>query len=150
RAQLSFDVDRRKAKALGVATEDVFNTLQVYFGAAFVNDFNKFGRTWQVNVRAGAGLRNRPEDARLLKVRNAKGEMVPLGTIVAVRWAEGPGPVNRLDGAPMVEVTANPAPGVSLAEARALCEGQAEEVRKGLRWQARFRLTWLREIPAPK
>ena len=73
------DVDRAKAKTMGVALSDVFDTLQAYLGSYYVNDFNRFGRTWQVNVQADAPFRMNAETIKQLKVRNADGDMVPLG-----------------------------------------------------------------------
>ena len=76
---------------MGVPLSDVFDTLQVYLGSLYVNDFNRFGRTWQVNVQADAPFRAQPEDVAQLKVRNAAGEMVPLGTLADVRDISGAG-----------------------------------------------------------
>jgi multidrug efflux pump subunit AcrB len=140
--QLFVDVDRAASRQHGVALKDVFNTLQIYLGALDVNDFNQFGRTWRVQVQADPRFRQRGEQLRRLLVRNARGEMVPLGRLVSVRQVDGPLAVDRLDGKPMVQITANPAPGVSLAQARAFCEAQAA------RLPAHYRLTWLREMPA--
>src|SRR5581483_1390688 len=109
----------------------------------------RFGRTVQVAVQVEAA-RKQAEDLAKLKVRNAKGQMVPLGALAVVRELTAPAVVHRLDGRPAVQLTANPAPGGSLAEARALCEAAAEEVRKELRLPADYRLTWLREPPASK
>ena len=82
--QLYVDVDRVKAKKQGVALNDVFQTLQVYLGSAYVNDITLFNRSWQVNVQADARYRLRPEDVGRLRVRNASGEMVPLETMITV------------------------------------------------------------------
>jgi multidrug efflux pump subunit AcrB len=144
---LYVDLDRQKCQARGVKPRDVFDTLQVYLGSYYVNDFNRFGRTWQVVVQADARFRADAETIKRLKVRNAKGEMVPLAALLEVREIRAPRALDRLDGRPMVEVTANPAAGVSLARARALCESLAEEVRRELRLPAEYRLTWLRELP---
>src|SRR5260370_6500165 len=104
--QLYIDIDRTKCKTMGVPLTDVFNTLQVYLGGYYVNDFNRFGRTWQVNLQADAPFRLTADDIRDLKVRNAAGEMVPLGTIALIEDIGGPvnltrykirtaGPLNR-------------------------------------------------------
>ncbi len=93
--QLYVDIDRTKCKAMDVALSDVFNTLQANLGSYYVNDFNEFGRTWQVNVQADARFRVRPADVRQLKVRNGQGRMVPLGTVATVRDAAGPVLINR-------------------------------------------------------
>jgi multidrug efflux pump subunit AcrB len=148
RPQLYVDVDRTKAKELGVALDDEFNTLQVFFGSAHVNDVNGFGRTWQVTLQVAGEFRDNPEKIKELKVRNAKGEMVPLGTVVAVRATAGPEAVNRLDGRLVVEITANPATGVSLAQVRTLSEALAGETRKELGLSDRYSLIWLGSTPA--
>ena len=83
--QLYVDIDRTKCKTMGVALNDVFDALQVDLGGLYVNDFNQFGRTWQVNAQADIPFRMQPEDVRRLQVRNAKGDMVPLGTVAVGR-----------------------------------------------------------------
>ncbi len=88
--QIYVDIDRTKCKSMGVALSDVFNTLQTNLGAYYVNDFNQFGRTWQVNAQAESPFRSRPEDVARLQVRNAGGDMVPLGALAAVRDVTGP------------------------------------------------------------
>jgi multidrug efflux pump subunit AcrB len=142
--QLYLDVDRDKAKVMGVSLDDVFTTLQATFGRLYINDFNRFGRTWQVQLE-GKDLPKNVEDLKQLKVRNGKGDMVPLGAFVALRDVKGLTTLVRLDGRPMGEITANPASGVSPAEARSLCERLAEEVRKELDLPREYRLTWLGE-----
>src|SRR5262249_1974891 len=92
--QLYVDVDRVKAKSLGVSLSDVFNTMQVYLGSSYVNDFTRFGRNWQVNAQADSSYRIRPDDVGKLQVRNANGDMVPLATLVHVRDTTGPVLVN--------------------------------------------------------
>ena len=87
---LNVEIDRRQAKTMGVSIGDVFEMLQVYFGSYYVNDINRFGRTWQVNVQADTAYRDRVEDLKRLKVRNDKGEMVPLGAIADFRDTNGP------------------------------------------------------------
>src|SRR5207247_4695546 len=88
--QLYMDIDRVKVKTMGVALTDVFDTLQAYLGSFYVNDFNRFGRTWQVNVQADAPFRVDAETVKQLKVRNAAGDMVPLGAVAEVRDSTGP------------------------------------------------------------
>src|SRR6478736_1017599 len=83
--QLFVDVDRVQCKTLGVPLSDLFATLQVYLGGYYVNDFNRFGRTWQVNVQADAPFRMDVESLKQMKVRNANGDTVPLGSVVTVR-----------------------------------------------------------------
>jgi multidrug efflux pump subunit AcrB len=148
--QLYLDIDRTKCKALGVPFNAVFDALQVYLGGYYVNDFNQFGRTSRVIVQAAEPFRKDIERIKRLKVRSRNGAMVPLDTVVSVREIKGPLVLSRLDGRPMVEVTANPTAGVSLAQARAACEKAAEEVRQELNLPAEYRLTWLREMPAAR
>jgi multidrug efflux pump subunit AcrB len=152
RPQLYLEIDREKARKLGVALTDVMVTLQAYLGSFYVNDFNNFGRTWQVVVQAGGDARPGGLAGKLkrLQVRNARGEMVPLSAVMTVRDIQAPQALGRLDGLPMVELTANLARGVSPAEARALCEALAGEVSRGLRLSAEYRLTWLADAPAAK
>jgi multidrug efflux pump subunit AcrB len=111
--QLYVDIDRTKSKTLGVPLSAVFDTLQVYLGGYYVNDFNEFGRTWQVNLQADAPFRLDPDIVRRLKVRNSKGEMIPLGTVATVRDSSGPVMVTRYNLYPAAAVSGNSLPGVS-------------------------------------
>src|SRR5690606_14290245 len=88
--QVRAEVDREKAKAQGVALADLYDTMQIYLGSLYANDFNRFGRTYQVNVQADTRLRMQPNDLLRLKVRNADGDMVPLGAIVQLDESAGP------------------------------------------------------------
>ncbi|MBK9121384.1 MAG: efflux RND transporter permease subunit [Phycisphaerales bacterium] len=115
--QLYVDIDRTKAKRLGVPLSDVFNTLQANLGSLYVNDFNEFGRTWQVKMQADAGFRHTAEDVRRLRVRNAAGAMVPLGTLASVRDTTGPLLINRYNMYPSAAIQGAPAPGVSTGAA---------------------------------
>ena len=124
--QLYVDIDRTKAKALGVALDDVFATLQVYLGSAYVNDFTRFGRNWQVNVQADAGFRIRPEDIGALKVRSRDGKMVPLATLLSVRDTTGPAIVYHYNMFPSAEVSGGTARGVSSGTAIGLMEAVAQ------------------------
>jgi multidrug efflux pump len=101
--QLDIDVDRIKAKAQGVALTDVFSTLQVYLGSAYVNDFNLFGRTWRVYAQAEGHFRKSVEDIINLKTRNVSGEMVPMGSVVKIQQGFGPDPVLRYNGYPAAD-----------------------------------------------
>src|SRR5688572_30967600 len=83
--QLYADIDRTKARQLGVPVTDIFDTMQIYLGSLYANDFNKFGRTYSVRVQADAPYRARAEDVGMLKVRSANGDMVPLATLLRVR-----------------------------------------------------------------
>jgi hydrophobe/amphiphile efflux-1 (HAE1) family protein len=111
--QLYVDIDRTKCKMLGVALSDVFATLQVELGGLYVNDFNQFGRTWQVNAQADIPFRMQPEDLRRLYVRNGQGGMVPLATVAAVRDAGGPFVVNRYNMWPAAAINGSARPGMS-------------------------------------
>ena len=116
------DVDRVKALNLGVPLRSVFDAMQTYLGSAYVNDFNKFGRTWQVMVQADSMFRASPEDIKRLQVRNDKGKMVPLGTLVTVRDSLGPSRIDRYNMFPAARVGGEPARGVSSGEALALMD----------------------------
>ncbi|MDT3671300.1 MAG: multidrug efflux RND transporter permease subunit [Aromatoleum sp.] len=96
--QLDAEVDRVKAKAQGVPLTNVFDTLQTYLGSAYVNDFNQFGRTWQVIAQADARFRDSVEDIGNLRTRNDRGEMVPIGSVVKIKQSYGPDPVLRYNG----------------------------------------------------
>ncbi|MBZ0231703.1 MAG: efflux RND transporter permease subunit [Deltaproteobacteria bacterium] len=120
--QLQLDVDRAKAKTQGVPLAGIFETLQISLGSLYVNDFNRAGRTYQVNIQADAPFRMEPEDIGRLQVRNAAGEMVPLSTLVEVAPTFGPDRVTRYNGYPSSDVSGAPAPGVSTGEAVAAME----------------------------
>jgi multidrug efflux pump len=125
--QVRADVDRDKAMAQGVALSDIFETMQVYLGSLYVNDFNRFGRTYQVNAQADMPFRLEAEDIRALKVRNAGGDMVPLGSFVSLELASGPDRVMHYNGYPSAEINGGPAPGHSSGEAEALIAQLAEQ-----------------------
>ena len=112
--QLYADIDRTKARQLGVAVTDVFDTLQIYLGSSYVNDFNKFGRTYTVRVQADAPFRAYAEDIGKLKVRSATGEMVPLGAVLNVRADAGPERAMRYNGFLRVGHQWRPGPGLFL------------------------------------
>ncbi|MBL9093892.1 MAG: multidrug efflux RND transporter permease subunit [Planctomycetaceae bacterium] len=120
--QLFVDVDRTKVKALNVPLATVFGTLQAYLGSTYVNDFNKFGRTYQVRVQADTAFRSEPDDIRRLEVRNTAGAMIPLGAMVEVRKSFGPQIINRHNLYPTAQITGEPAPGYSSGEALDLME----------------------------
>ncbi|NZA26197.1 multidrug efflux RND transporter permease subunit [Luteimonas sp. SJ-92] len=110
--QLDAEVDRVKAKAQGVQLTDLFDTLQTYLGSAYVNDFNQFGRTWQVIAQADASFRDNVEDIASLRTRNDRGEMVPIGSMVSVRETFGPDPVLRYNGYPAADLAGESDPRV--------------------------------------
>lgn len=120
------DVDRVKALTLMVPLQVVFDTLQTYLGSTYINDFNKFGRTWQLTVQADSQFRMRPLDIGRLQVRNTDGQMVPLGTIVKVEDSLGPQRIDRYNMYPSVRVIGEPVAGVSSGTALQVMEQIAE------------------------
>jgi multidrug efflux pump len=114
--QLYVDIDRAKVESLQVPIDDVFATLQVYMGGMYVNQFNRFGRTWWVAPEAAPPFRANPNVVRQLQVRNALGQMLPLGTVADVRGATGPIFVMRYNMYTSAAVNGNTAPGVSSGE----------------------------------
>jgi multidrug efflux pump subunit AcrB len=114
--QLYADIDRVKCQQMGVDVSAVFDTLQSYLGGTYVNDFNRFGRTWQVKVQADAPFRVSPEYVNNLRVRNLKGEMVPLGAVATIRDATGPAFVQRYNMYPAAAVNGTLAPGTSTGD----------------------------------
>ncbi|TAM60451.1 MAG: multidrug efflux RND transporter permease subunit [Rhodanobacter sp.] len=125
--QVDADVDREKAKAEGVNLADVYQTMQAYMGSLYVNDFNRFGRTYQVNVSANPAFRHTPQDILQLKTRNAQGRMVPLGSFVTVHQGAGPDRVQHYNGYPTAEINGGPAPGYSSGQAQAAMEKLAKD-----------------------
>ncbi|KLI99958.1 multidrug efflux RND transporter permease subunit [Luteimonas sp. FCS-9] len=117
--QLDAIVDRDKAKAQGVPLTELFDTLQTYLGSAYVNDFNQFGRTWQVIAQADGGFRDSVEDIANLRTRNERGEMVPIGSVVDIRQTYGPDPVLRYNGYPAADLAGESDPRV-LSSAQAM------------------------------
>jgi multidrug efflux pump len=117
--QIDSHVDREKAKTHGIPLSDVFDTLQVYLGSLYVNDFNRFGRTYQVNVQAESPYRLQPEDISHLRTRNSAGEMIPLGSVVTVKPTYGPDRVMRYNGFTAAEINGAAAPGFSTGQSEA-------------------------------
>lgn len=124
--QLYADVNRTQVKTLDIPLSSVFDTLQAYLGSLYVNDFNKFHRVYRVNVQADASFRRRIEDIRQLEVRNNRGEMVPLGTMVQVEKTLGPQIINRYNLYPSAAISGSAAPGYSSGEALNIMEEMAE------------------------
>ena len=120
--QVDAAIDREKAKTHGVAVSDIFDTLQVYLGSLYANDFNRFGRTYQVNVQAEQQFRLEPEQIGQLKVRNDKGEMIPLATFIKVTDTSGPDRVMHYNGFITAEINGNAAPGYSSGQAEQAIE----------------------------
>ncbi|MBB3231319.1 efflux RND transporter permease subunit [Halomonas stenophila] len=110
--QLDAEVDRTKAKAQGVPLTELFDTLQTYLGSTYVNDFNQFGRTWQVIAQADAPYRDSVEDIANLRTRNERGEMVPIGSMVQISQTFGPDPVLRYNGYPAADLAGEADPRV--------------------------------------
>jgi multidrug efflux pump len=126
--QITVDVDREKAKKLGVPIDDVFNSLAATLGTYYVNDFNKYGRTWQVLMSADAPYRNRPDDIGSVYVRSSKGEMVPLSSLATVKYTSGPDSLERFNNLPAVKIIGQAAPDISSGQAIARVEQIAKEV----------------------
>ena len=126
--QLYVDVDREKAKSLGVPLDDIFSTLAATLGSHYVNDFNKYGRTWQVLMSAEPDQRGRPEDAGAVYVKSEKGEMIPLRSLARIEYSSGPGTLTRFNNLPAVQVLGGGRPGVSSGDAIAEIERIAREV----------------------
>jgi multidrug efflux pump len=111
--QLRANVDRAKAETLGLAVEDVYNTLQTLFGSLYVSQYNKFGRVWQVILQAEPRYREKPEDIQNIFVRQKQGEMVPLSSVVTTEFVSGPDLVSRFNGFMASKITGDAAPGFS-------------------------------------
>jgi len=120
--QLYADLDRARAQQLGVAVTDVFETLQIYLGSLYVNDFNAFGRTYSVRAQADAAFRGKPEDIGQLKVRSQSGEMIPLSALIKVDATTGPERTTRYNGFLAADINGAPAPGFSSGQAQAAIE----------------------------
>ncbi|MGZ5198380.1 MAG: efflux RND transporter permease subunit [Telluria sp.] len=120
--QLFADVDRVKAKQLGVPLATIYQTLQINLGSLYVNDFNQFGRTYQVRVQADAPFRSQASQIAQLKVRNDKGEMIPLSSLMRVKDSYGPDRVQHYNAYVAADMNGGPAPGVSSGQAQAIFE----------------------------
>ena len=120
-------MDREKVKKMGAQLSDVFDALQAYLGSYYVNDFNRFGRTWQVNVQAEPRFRTDAEAVRQLKVRNADGDVVPLGAVAEVRESAGPVQITRYNMFPAAPITGTSLPDVSTGEVLESMERLADQ-----------------------
>lgn len=125
--QLFADVDRTKAQQLGLNVSDVFDAMQVYLGSLYINDFNQFGRTYQVIAQADKDFRSTPDDISRLRVRNDRGEMVPLGSVVRVEETFGPSTAMRYNAYRTADLNGDTAPGYSSGEAQAAITQILEE-----------------------
>jgi multidrug efflux pump len=131
--QLFADLDRAKAQQLGVSVSDVFDTLQVYLGSLYVNDFNAFGRTYSVRLQADARFRAHADDIGQLKVRSSSGQMIPLSTLMKVEFTTGPERAIRYNGFLSADINGAPAPGYSTGQAQAAIDRiAAETLPKGM------------------
>ncbi len=135
--QLHVDLDREKARTLGVSVSEVYDTLAATMGSFYVNDFNKFGRTYTVQMQAEADFRSRPEDIGRIFVRGSGGQMVPLSALVSVRYIAGPEILERFNNFPAAKVIGAAAPGYSSGQAIAALEEVAQTVLP-----ADFTLDW--------
>ena len=134
--QLYADIDRTRARQLGVPVTSVLDTMQIYLGSLYVNDFNKFGRTYSVRVQADAQFRARVDDIGSLKVRSDTGEMVPLSAVLRVKESAGPERAMRYNGFLTADVNGAPAPGYSSGQAQdAVKRIAAETLPKGIAFE---------------
>ncbi|HVI54529.1 MAG TPA: efflux RND transporter permease subunit [Luteibacter sp.] len=134
--QLDVDLDRVKAKQLDVSVTDVFDTMQIYLGSLYVNDFNQFGRVYQVRAQADAPFRMNADAIGQLKTRNANGQMIPLSSLVTVKPTYGPDTVVRYNGFTAADINGGPAPGYSSGQAQAAIERiAAETLPRGIRFE---------------
>ena len=134
--QLYAQIDRTRARQLGVAITDVFETMQIYLGSLYVNDFNRFGRTYSVRVQADQQFRAHADDIGQLKVRSRTGDMIPLSALLKVQQASGPERAMRYNGFLSADITGGPAPGYSSGQAQAAAERiAAETLPKGFSFE---------------
>ncbi|MGE4157868.1 MAG: efflux RND transporter permease subunit [Planctomycetota bacterium] len=135
--QVFLDLNREKTRMMGVRLADVFEPLQAYLGALYVNDFNRFGRIWRVQVQARSEFRDEPQDIERIYVRNDRGEMLPLSTVVNTSFRTGPNVVTRYNGFPAIEITGAPTQGRSSGDAIAAIRKLAAETLPpgyGIEW----------------
>ena len=137
---LFLDIDRAKLATMGVSAAEAFSTLQVFLGSLYVNDFNRFGRTWQVNIQGDANFRKQIEDLKQLKIRSASGGMVPLASLAGIRDVTGPVMIPRYNMYPSASINGVPAPGVSSGQA---IQQMEDVVRRDLPSAMRFEWTEL-------
>jgi multidrug efflux pump len=134
--QLFVHLDRIKAQQLGVDVQDVFDTMQTYLGSVYVDDFNRFGRTYEVIAQADTPFREKASDISQLKVRNQAGQMVPLGAIVQIDETSGPDTSMRYNGFRAADLNGGPAPGYSTGQAQAaITKILSDTLPKGMRYE---------------
>ena len=144
--QLYADLDRTKAQQLGIDVQDVFDAMQIYLGSLYVNDFNKFGRTYQVIAQADKEFRSKPEDILRLQTRNVEGKMVPLGAVVHITDTTGPESAMRYNAFRSADLNGGPAPGYSSGQAQAaISKILAETLPKSMSYEW-TELTFQQEI----
>ena len=134
--QLFADVDRIKAKAQGVNLQELYGTLQIYLGSLYVNDFNRFGRTYKVTVQGDEAFRRNKEDINQIRVRNAAGQMIPISSLVEIKDSFGPDRVMHYNSYPTAEVNAGAAPGISSGQAEdAMAQILKETLPRGMTFE---------------
>jgi multidrug efflux pump len=134
--EVDADVDREKAKSQGVSVQDLFDTMQVYLGSLYVNDFNAFGRTYSVTAQAEPRFRLQEKDIVGLKTRNSAGDMIPLGSFVTVKHSAGPDRVMHYNSYPTAEINGGPGAGYSSGQAQAAMEKLArQELPNGMSFE---------------
>jgi multidrug efflux pump len=143
--QLFVDVDRSKCESLLVPVQDVFNAMQTFMGGYYVNLFNLFGRTWQVNLMAQGDFRTSASQVGQLKVRNKLGQMVPLATLASIHSQGGPAMYMRYNMYPTAAVNGNPAPGVSSGQAIGLMQNLCNKLGLPYEWTT---ITFMQLLPA--
>ncbi|WP_019960806.1 efflux RND transporter permease subunit [Woodsholea maritima] len=133
--QLFTDIDRVRAEQLGISVEDIFETLEIYLGSAYVNDFTAFGRPFRVTAQADADYRNRPEDIARLRTRNGAGDMVPLGSVATFSDTTGPNRIARYNLYPAASVQGDITPGYSSGQTLAAVERVTENLAPGFTFE---------------
>lgn len=134
--QLNVDLDRTKTVQLGIDVQDVFDTMQIYLGSLYINDFNKFGRTYRVVAQADKQFRSKADDILKLQTRNRDGKMVPLGSVLRVSDTTGPETTMRYNAYRSADINGGPAPGYSTGQAQdAMIKILAETLPKGMSYE---------------
>ncbi|MFL6464771.1 MAG: efflux RND transporter permease subunit [Bryobacteraceae bacterium] len=133
--QYKVDLDREKAETLGIPVTDVYNALQTFLGGLYVNDFNRFGRTWRVYLQADPDFRQQPSDINRFYVRTSQGDMVPLSTLVRTQAVTGPDVIYRYNRYRAVKIIGSAAPGYSSGQAAAAMEDLAKQLPNGFGYE---------------
>ena len=133
--QYRVDLDREKAETLGIPVTDVYNALQTFLGGLYVNDFNRFGRTWRVYLQADPDFRRQPSDVNRFYVRTSQGDMVPLSTLVRTEAISGPDVIYRYNRYRAVKIIGSAAPGYSSGQAAAAMEDLAKQLPNGFGYE---------------